>query len=197
MIDSLDWMLERTAPNAVPEDLDEFGMVTVHRQGNVDDEPTLRRIVKGLELISERLPLVWPMHPRTSARVAEAGLDIQGRIRVVPPMAYSEFVTLLARARVILTDSGGIQEESMVLGVPCITLRENTERPVTLGGGANQIVGTDPNRIYETARSTLAGPPVTAVRPPLWDGHAGERIAAILGEALARPVDAVGATTGE
>ena len=118
-----------------------------------------------------------PAHPRTAARLHDAGLS--DRVRVIPPAGYLDFIALQASARFVLTDSGGVQEETTVLGVPCLTLRDNTERPVTITEGTNQLVGRDPGRIVAAARQVLAAPPPPR-RPALWDGRAGQRIAAAL-----------------
>ena len=121
--------------------------------------------------------MVLPAHPRAAGRLAEAGLS--SRIQVIPPAGYLDFICLQASARLVLTDSGGVQEETTVLGVPCLTLRDNTERPITLTEGTNQLVGRDPERIVKTAFGVLDAPPA-ARRPALWDGRAGQRIAAAL-----------------
>ena len=127
--------------------------------------------------IATRCPVVLPAHPRAAGRLAEAGLS--RRIQVIPPAGYLDFIALQAAARLVLTDSGGVQEETTVLGVPCLTLRDNTERPITLTEGTNQLVGRDPERIVKTAASVLDAPPPPR-RPELWDGQAGLRIAATL-----------------
>ena len=160
-----------------------YGVVTLHRPSNVDDEGMLERWVSVLERIGSDLPLVFPAHPRTAARLASAGLD--GRlagsgVKVVEPLPYVEFISLVADSRLVLTDSGGIQEETTVLGVPCLTLRDSTERPVTARLGTNQLVGVEPEAAIAAAEGVLSGPPASHSVPPLWDGRAAERIAQIL-----------------
>jgi UDP-N-acetylglucosamine 2-epimerase (non-hydrolysing) len=160
-----------------------YGLLTLHRPSNVDDAGDFERLMRGLELVARDVPIVFPVHPRTRPVVARSataqGMVDAGRLRLIDPLGYLEFIGLMERARVVLTDSGGVQEETTILGVPCVTLRENTERPVTITHGTNQLVGTDPIKIGEAwarvkqAASTPAG-------PPLWDGQAAERIADVL-----------------
>jgi UDP-N-acetylglucosamine 2-epimerase (non-hydrolysing) len=160
-----------------------YGVVTLHRPANVDDEATLERMLAALERIGSRLPLVFPAHPRTAARLARSGRHDNRpdpAIRIVDPLPYVEFISLVSEARLVLTDSGGIQEETTVLGVPCLTLRDNTERPVTIRMGTNRLVGTDPEAAVRAAEEVLAERPPVPATPPLWDGEAAERIAAIL-----------------
>lgn len=156
-----------------------YAVATVHRPSNVDDLAVAKGVVTGLSHVAARLPIILPLHPRGRETLTEAGLmDVPG-IDVVEPLGYLEFMALVAGASLILTDSGGIQEETTVLGIPCLTLRENTERPITLTMGTNVLVGSDPDRIAAAAEEALANPPPGRV-PPLWDGNAGERIARIL-----------------
>ncbi|HVB45036.1 MAG TPA: UDP-N-acetylglucosamine 2-epimerase (non-hydrolyzing) [Streptosporangiaceae bacterium] len=156
-----------------------YGLVTLHRAANVDDPAVLSRLMSALADVARLCPLVLPAHPRLTARLAEAAGGSQARdLRVIPAAGYLDFVALQASARLVLTDSGGVQEETTALGVPCLTLRDNTERPITLTEGTNQLVGSDPDRIV-AARSVLDVPP-PARRPALWDGQAGRRIAASL-----------------
>jgi len=158
----------------------EYGLVTLHRAANVDDPAILATLLCALDRVARLCPLVWPAHPRVAASLGSVGLaDLAGQIRIVPPAGYLDFIALEASARLVLTDSGGVQEETTALGVPCLTLRDNTERPITLTEGTNQLVGGDPVRIVATARQVLADPPVSQ-RPALWDGQAGKRIAAAL-----------------
>jgi UDP-N-acetylglucosamine 2-epimerase (non-hydrolysing) len=160
----------------------DYAVVTLHRPSNVDDPRVLGGILSALARIGERLPVVFPIHPRTRKNLAEFGLleaiEVGGRVRLVEPLGYLDFLRLYSGARLVLTDSGGIQEETTALGIPCLTLRENTERPVTVELGTNRVVGTDPARIFEEAERALAKdrrnePPRV---PPLWDGRAAERI---------------------
>jgi UDP-N-acetylglucosamine 2-epimerase (non-hydrolysing) len=160
-----------------------YGVVTLHRPSNVDDASMLTRWVTALEGMAHRLPLVFPAHPRTAARLAADGLV--GRlaaagVKVVEPQPYVEFISLVADARLVLTDSGGIQEETTVLGTPCLTLRDSTERPVTVVLGTNRLVGTDPADALRAFEETLSAPLPKPSPPPLWDGHAAERIVDIL-----------------
>jgi len=158
-----------------------YGLVTLHRAGNVDDPAVLRRLLAALDEVGAMCPLVLPAHPRLANRMASQISEATqaGRLRIIPPAGYLDFIALQASALLVLTDSGGVQEETTALGVPCLTLRENTERPITLTHGTNQLVGTDPAQIVAAAKLALASPAVPR-RPALWDGHAGERIAAVL-----------------
>jgi UDP-N-acetylglucosamine 2-epimerase (non-hydrolysing) len=192
MIDSLFKQLERAEASRVREELEvagsDYAVVTLHRPSNVDDPRVLRGILSALTRISESLPVVFPIHPRTRKNLDEFGLlgasEGAGRVRLVEPLGYLDFLRLYSGARLVLTDSGGIQEETTALGIPCLTLRENTERPVTVELGTNRVVGTDPERIVAEAEEALAqdkgAPPPP---PPLWDGRAAERILDALLEA--------------
>jgi len=159
-----------------------YGLVTLHRPSNVDSATVLGGILSALEDVAAGVPLLFPVHPRTRQRLDTFGLRIDGPgLTALPPMRYDVFTALLAGASIVLTDSGGIQEEATALGVPCLTLRDNTERPVTLASGANELVGADPERILAAARRRLAAPPAAVDRPPLWDGAAAGRILDVLG----------------
>jgi UDP-N-acetylglucosamine 2-epimerase (non-hydrolysing) len=186
MIDSLFNQLKRAEESTVREDLGvndkDYATLTLHRPSNVDDRETLSRILDALEKIANRLPIIFPMHPRTRARLDEFGLmnvvERAGNIRLIEPLGYLDFLRLYSGARLVLTDSGGIQEETTALGIPCLTLRENTERPITIEMGTNTIVGTDTERITRAALATLDNPmnkDGTRI-PPLWDGHTADRI---------------------
>jgi UDP-N-acetylglucosamine 2-epimerase (non-hydrolysing) len=161
-----------------------YGVVTLHRPSNVDDTVTLQGLVKALEDIGQTLPLVFPVHPRTRQRFESlrvgAESSTSGNIRYIAPLGYVEFISLVAGSRLALTDSGGLQEETTALGVPCLTLREQTERPITVTHGTNRIVGTSPDRIVSEAFRALAEPARATSRPPLWDGKAARRIVAAL-----------------
>ncbi len=161
-----------------------YAVVTLHRPSNVDDGAVLSGILETLIWLQERLPVVFPVHPRTRARLEALGLAGAAgspALRLTEPLGYLEFLGLLDGARLVLTDSGGLQEETTVLGVPCLTLRENTERPVTLELGTNRLVGMDPAAIRVAATQVLEGGGRTDARvPPLWDGHAAERIVDVL-----------------
>jgi len=160
-----------------------YGLVTLHRPSNVDDPETFRRILDALLDVSREIPLVFPAHPRTVKMIGEfdLGVSVSGSsLAVVEPLGYLDFLHMMANARIVLTDSGGIQEETTILGVPCLTLRWNTERPITVSMGTNRLVGTDPDAIRREALAVLAAPPPPAARPPLWDGKAGDRIADVI-----------------
>ena len=160
-----------------------YGLMTLHRPSNVDDAASFDRLMQGVRTVANEVPVVFPVHPRTRPVVTRsataAAMIDQGRLRLVDPLGYLDFVGLMESARVVLTDSGGIQEETTILGVPCLTLRENTERPITITHGTNQLVGTDPARIA-AGWTRLQGQTQAAAGPPLWDGNAAERIAEIL-----------------
>ena len=156
-----------------------YALVTLHRPSNVDDPSRLREIACLLRRIAERLPVVFPVHPRTQRRIEEAGIST-GDLIVMPPQGYLDFLRLMADARLVATDSGGIQEETTILHVPCLTLRENTERPVTIEVGTNRLVGTGPDRVFAAVLEVLESPPGFAQVPPLWDGQASRRIVEIL-----------------
>lgn len=155
-----------------------YAVVTLHRPSNVDDPAALARLLGALAEVARALPVVFPVHPRTRARLADPALaGAAAALRLVEPLGYLEFLSLTSAARLVLTDSGGLQEESTALGVPCLTLRENTERPVTVAEGTNRVVGTDPARIVAEARRALDGAAGRGRIPALWDGRAGERAA--------------------
>ena len=166
-----------------------FALVTLHRPSNVDEAARLAALAGALAEIGRRVPVLFPAHPRTAERLRAFALagnfhetwdrDRKG-VRLVPPLGYLEFLHLMSAAACVLTDSGGIQEETTALGVPCLTLRESTERPITVEEGTNTIVGLDPARILSAADTALSGRGRRGRLPPLWDGHAGERIVSIL-----------------
>ncbi len=167
-----------------------YGLVTLHRPSNVDDADVLAGLLGALATVAVRCPLIFPLHPRTRARINGR---LPAGVTALPPAGYLDFLALQAGARLVLTDSGGVQEETTVLGVPCLTLRDTTERAITVTEGTNQIVGTDPERIVEAAQSALTSPPPPR-RPALWDGCAGRRIAEVLlagayGRPGSRPTD--------
>lgn len=157
-----------------------FALVTLHRPSNVDDPRSLRNLITALDSVAEDMPVVFPMHPRTRARMAESGIDAD-RLKILEPLGYLDFLGLQRRAAVVITDSGGIQEETTYLGVPCLTMRENTERPVTITTGTNQLIGRDMDRLVAEARRVLNGTLKPGGIPPLWDGRASERIADCIG----------------
>ena len=157
-----------------------YGVITLHRPSNVDDPAMMQRIGGALKDIAADLPLIFPVHPRTRANLEKFGIDLGPGITLVGPQAYMAFLNLWKDAAVMLTDSGGMQEETTALGVPCITIRENTERPVTVDEGSNVLAGTDPAVIVAEARKVLRGEGKQGRRPHLWDGHAAVRIVDIL-----------------
>jgi UDP-N-acetylglucosamine 2-epimerase (non-hydrolysing) len=186
MIDSLLKHLPLAGTSKIRETLGlaakDYAVLTLHRPSNVDELQTLGGILAALDEIGNRLPVVFPVHPRTLKMVAELGLEkrvINARgLRLTDPLGYLDFLQLVSGARLVLTDSGGIQEETTMLGVPCITLRENTERPITVEQGTNTIAGNDPGRIIAAANRALDNPPNKSAlhTPELWDGHTADRI---------------------
>ncbi len=183
MIDTLRRFREKAARSEVLGRLklrdQGYAVVTLHRPSNVDQSGALAGMLRALSEVGRELPVVFPMHPRTAEALASAGLATQGLL-LTPPLGYLDFVCLMSRARLVLTDSGGIQEETTILGVPCLTLRNNTERPATIEQGTNRLAGTDPAGIVQAAREVLASPPASGRVPALWDGHAAARILDVL-----------------
>ena len=179
MIDSL----IRLLPSAMasPKDglPDEYALVTLHRPSNVDNSATLKNILEALLEVSAQLHVIFPVHPRTRQRMASIGLNATN-LHLSEPLPYIEFLALQRCAKVVITDSGGIQEETTYLGVPCLTLRNNTERPITVDLGTNVLVGQEVGKLRSELTKILEGNAKSGVIPPLWDGHAGERIAEIL-----------------
>jgi UDP-N-acetylglucosamine 2-epimerase (non-hydrolysing) len=165
-----------------------YAVLTLHRPSNVDAPETLGGLMETLAQVAESLPVIFPVHPRTRARLADTGLlrAAEERLLLLPPLPYLELLSLLGGARLVLTDSGGIQEETTALGVPCVTLRENTERPITVDQGTNTVVGTDHRLILECVGDILAGGGKRGRIPELWDGHAAQRITDTLIERLGR-----------
>jgi UDP-N-acetylglucosamine 2-epimerase (non-hydrolysing) len=161
-----------------------YGVVTLHRPSNVDAAYTMTKICEGLKEISSELPLIFPVHPRTRGNLEKFGLKLGANITLVGPQAYMAFLNLWKDAAVVLTDSGGLQEETTALGVPCVTIRQNTERPVTIEEGSNVLAGTDPARIVAEVRKVLRGEGKQGRRPHLWDGKAAQRIVGILATEL-------------
>lgn len=188
MIDTLIRLLPKAQAN-IPADLpDQFVLVTLHRPSNVDDPHFMQGMMDTLGAISNTIPVLFPIHPRTCRRLTEFGLQTgrDGALRFMEPLSYLNFLGLQSRATVIITDSGGIQEETTFLGVPCLTVRENTERPVTVEIGTNTLVGRDMAVLYRELQNVVSGDRKTAKVPPLWDGHAAERIADIVVRELQR-----------
>ena len=192
MIDSLVRLLPVAEKSPVVTDLNlsagEYGLVTLHRPSNVDDHATLASIISTLDEISRDLPILFPVHPRTRQRLESSSNGHRGsKARIVDPLSYIDFLALQKSARLVITDSGGIQEETTYLGVPCLTVRENTERPVTVTCGTNILVGRDMNRLNREVTNILSGNQKRGQIPPLWDGHAADRIAqAVVTSSLSR-----------
>ena len=161
-----------------------YGVVTLHRPSNVDSRETLASLAGALREIATELPLVFPLHPRTRSNLEKFSVDLGPNITLMGPQSYMAFLHLWKDAAVVLTDSGGLQEETTALGVPCITLRENTERPVTVEEGSNILAGTNPARIISEVRKVLKGEHKQGRRPHLWDGKAAERIVDVLVEEI-------------
>ena len=189
MIDTLLANLDRfdvAAARARLELVGPYGVATLHRPANVDDPATAARIVAAIRGVAELVPLVIPLHPRGRATLEAAGLADDPRVIVIDPLGYVDFLSLVRGAAIVVTDSGGIQEETTILGVPCLTVRPNTERPITISHGTNRLV--EPDDVVAAARLALAGASGPApTPPPLWDGAAGDRIAAIVERWLAAP----------
>jgi len=193
MIDALRLTRARWTASTVFRDVgvdpaQRYGVVTLHRPTNVDDPRRLREVVGALRELAARLPLVFPVHPRVRTRLAAENVTWLAASGPAPasglvctePLGYLDFVALVSRAAVVLTDSGGIQEETTLLGVPCLTLRENTERPVTVTHGTNRVIGVAPRRIVQEGLRVLEHPPIPQAPPPLWDGRAAGRIVDVL-----------------
>jgi UDP-N-acetylglucosamine 2-epimerase (non-hydrolysing) len=188
MIDTLLMHLDRARRRPT---LDLFGvapqayaLATIHRRSNVDDPTVLEAMLGALEWIQERLPIVLPLHPRTRRRLRESSLtgrlDAMPNVKLSAPLGYLDFLCLTASAKFVMTDSGGLQEETTALGIPCLTLRARTERPVTVSVGTNTVVGSDPQTIIAAAREILDGRGKVGVVPDLWDGRASQRVARVL-----------------
>jgi UDP-N-acetylglucosamine 2-epimerase (non-hydrolysing) len=179
MIDSLVRLLPAAEKARMDGLLNRYALVTLHRPSNVDSSIALKGILESLMEVNRELGIVFPAHPRTRQRIQEFGLDAR-QLRILDPLPYVDFLALQKRATVVITDSGGIQEETTYLGVPCLTLRENTERPVTVTLGSNVLVGQDANKLKTELQKVLTGQAKKSSIPPLWDGSASERIADIL-----------------
>jgi UDP-N-acetylglucosamine 2-epimerase (non-hydrolysing) len=183
MIDTLLANLDRFEPDRMRGELGladgPYAVATLHRPANVDTPESARRLVAMLDGVTSLVPLVLPLHPRGRPMLESVGLSSSDRLRVVDPIGYVDFISLVRGAALVLTDSGGIQEETTILGVPCLTVRPNTERPITISHGTNRLV--TPEEVVPLVRDVLErGVTAPAEGPPLWDGHAGERIAAII-----------------
>jgi UDP-N-acetylglucosamine 2-epimerase (non-hydrolysing) len=204
MIDTLHACLERAAPakstleeiGAAPDIVADalkngFGFVTLHRPSNVDDPVKLGGLLQALATIAERLPLVFPQHPRTRAMIESAGLARllnDSKIIVAPPVSYLQAIGLMRASKLVITDSGGVQEETTAMGVPCLTVRENTERPITIDEGTNTLIGTSPDALIAAAEDVLANGGKRGRIPDLWDGKAAPRIVDVIEAQFARNV---------
>jgi UDP-N-acetylglucosamine 2-epimerase (non-hydrolysing) len=183
MIDTLARLLPRSAARwpgleaTLGIEENAYALVTLHRPSNVDDPARLAAIIAALEEIGRTLPVLFPVHPRTSAQLRAHAIAVPPGVKMIEPQGYLNFSALQAHARVVITDSGGVQEETTYLQVPCLTLRANTERPVTTTDGTNQLMGENPRDLIPAVSSILAGWKPSGRRPPLWDGQAGQRIA--------------------
>jgi UDP-N-acetylglucosamine 2-epimerase (non-hydrolysing) len=190
MIDTLLSCRERAAASVILQTLGlrngsaqaiPYGVVTLHRPSNVDDAHRLKSLVDALRLVATDLPLVFPVHPRTSVALKRAGgTATPGGLRLVEPLGYLDFLQLMAHARLVITDSGGIQEETTILQVPCLTVRDTTERPITVACGWNRLVGTSPEAMVEACYELLSRGISRGETPALWDGQASRRILDVL-----------------
>jgi UDP-N-acetylglucosamine 2-epimerase (non-hydrolysing) len=188
MIDSLRYFLPDAQKSQIGYDLGlmvgeswrRFGVLTLHRPSNVDSIDKLAELLAAVGAVAAEVPIIFPVHPRTQERLAQAGIPHRPQLIFISPLGYLDFLCLLSNATLVLTDSGGIQEETTALGLPCLTLRENTERPVTISEGTNILVGTDPDKIMAAAQEILAGRSKVGRIPRLWDGKAAERIVKVL-----------------
>jgi UDP-N-acetylglucosamine 2-epimerase (non-hydrolysing) len=204
MIDTLYKYLPKAKQSKILDQLglepDNFAVITLHRPSNVDDKETLSGILQALGTISEQVPCIFPIHPRTRERIAQLGLkDLVAsykNLKLIDPLGYLNFLQLYSNARLVLTDSGGVQEETTVLGIPCLTLRENTERPITVDQGTNRILGTDRKRIEEEAGTLLSNYRREPRKLEFWDGHAAARIVDSLLAAIGRGGDESGEIRG-
>ncbi len=183
MIDTLVRLLpvadELFSKLASQHNLKSFGLVTLHRPSNVDDISKLRPIIETLDRVAADLPMIFPVHPRTRQRISEHGVEIK-HLKLLEPLPYIDFLALQKHATAVMTDSGGVQEETTYLGIPCFTLRENTERPVTVSMGTNKLVGFDLALLEREMRRTISGAHTGGSVPPLWDGKTAVRIADLL-----------------
>ncbi|HEV8334799.1 MAG TPA: UDP-N-acetylglucosamine 2-epimerase (non-hydrolyzing) [Candidatus Polarisedimenticolia bacterium] len=184
MIDTLIHLVQKAESSQVRTSLGvngDYALLTLHRPSNVDEQEPLKRIFKALSIIARRIPILFPIHPRTARMLKQFEISTEVRgLKLIEPLGYLDFIHLERHARFVLTDSGGIQEETTVLGVPCLTLRNNTERPITIAEGTNVLVGNDVERICNGAEGVLNAKEKTGRVPSLWDGKAAERIVSVL-----------------
>jgi UDP-N-acetylglucosamine 2-epimerase (non-hydrolysing) len=190
MIDSLVRILPTVSHSSIVEDMKltdaRYGILTMHRPSNVDDEITLKKLIRTIAVLGNAFTIVFPIHPRTRKQIKSLGIELGQGIQVKDPVGYIDFVQLMKHAQVVLTDSGGIQEETSYLGVPCLTLRHNTERPITVTLGTNSLVGQNMQLVKEKLKTLIESDSTLYPRQsreiPLWDGHAAERIVEVLKE---------------
>jgi len=195
MIDNLFHQLEklkcmdvaRLSTTSIKSWAREYGVLTLHRPGNVDDPRVLAPMIRAIAEVARDLPIVFPVHPRTREQLRKHGIALSDNFIVTGPLGYLDFLNLWKDARVVLTDSGGVQEETTAVGVPCLTLRDSTERPVTVSEGSNTLVGSDPGRIISAVQRALAGQSRTTGRPRYWDGRASQRIVSTLARQMSAP----------
>jgi len=182
MIDTLVRLLPKADKPSTFRDLKEYILVTLHRPSNVDNPKSLQSIIQNLETVSKSNLVIFPVHPRTKKMIADNNLEISDNInfRIIAPLGYLDFLGLMKNASAVITDSGGIQEETTYLGIPCITVRGNTERPITISLGTNQLIGKDYHKLPNLVNTAISGREKVNTIPPLWDGKASERIAEIL-----------------
>lgn len=192
MIDTLLNNLKKAESSTILTDLhsqgilngSSFAVLTLHRPSNVDDPAIFSKILDGLEVIQKDMPILFPIHPRTRKNLSQSNLGSRvqsmSKLHLMDPVGYLDFLRLTSSAKLVLTDSGGIQEETTVLKIPCLTIRDNTERPITVEIGSNQLVGTDPQKMIEAYRNIQSGEWREPQVPPLWDGKASERIVKII-----------------
>jgi UDP-N-acetylglucosamine 2-epimerase (non-hydrolysing) len=179
MIDTLVRLLPKAAKPNKFKNLQQYILVTLHRPSNVDDPKSLRSIIRKLLEISKSIPVIFPVHPRTKKMITENDLNILNKVNfdLIEPLGYLDFLGLMKNAVTVITDSGGIQEETTYLDIPCITIRENTERPITVSLGTNQLIGKDYYKIPDLVNIAVNRKKRLTTIPPLWDGKASERIA--------------------
>jgi UDP-N-acetylglucosamine 2-epimerase (non-hydrolysing) len=188
MIDSLAYFLDKADGSSILQQLEleaqGYALVTLHRPSNVDDPENFLKIISAFEEIQNHVPIIFPIHPRTEKNIKQFGMEEKVKslknLRLLSPVGYLDFMQLTKKCKFVMTDSGGIQEETTFLGIPCITLRENTERPITVEIGTNEIVGTDTQKIINLSEKLFSGNWKEGKIPELWDGHAAERIVDVL-----------------